>query len=165
LGAEQHVEVLARVDVKERVQERHLLAARREDSLEARFDEGARGARLDISVEERSERPRVPLGRLRRLPRRLERHLPGHTLEPPLRKADVEQAHEIEARNRASVAALLAPDDEEVMARGIGGKRLYPELLDEPEHPILRRTNPLPAEVDPRAARQDLGVGPPASAV
>ena len=148
LGVEQHLEAAGRVDVEEHVQQRHVLGLGGPDGLEAQLEQHPPGAGHQVAPHPGRRRLRIQAGRVRRLPRGLERHAPRQPVETPLGSLDVDQDERVDARDRARVAAQAAAVLDHVLALAVGGEGLDPERPGERRKPILGRPDPLAAHLD-----------------
>jgi hypothetical protein len=100
-----------------------------------------------------------------RVPRRLERDALGERVEPPPRLLVVEQDRRVEPGDEAAVALDLAAPLDARVAVGVRRVRLDAELAGQLDEAVLRRADPLAADLDHLAPADVVVQGAPADAV
>src|SRR5215216_642956 len=89
----------------------------------------------------------VELCRVRGLPWRIERHLAREPVEAALCLLDIDEDRRVDARDRAPVAADASSVLQKVVALGVRGEGLDPELPRERREPVLGGPDPLAAHL------------------
>ena len=138
----------------------------RHQAAHRRLEEIARELRADPGFREpRRDRARVPLGRARRGPRRVERDLRGHPVELPLRARERQHREWADLRDQSGVAARASPAHQEMGAlhpRLVGGRR---PTLSRGEDRVVLRAEPCAAAIDGRAVRERVRPDPAADPI
>ena len=148
LRVEQRLQPAGGVDVEEHVEQRGLDGVDRPDGLEREPEHRPRRGRAHVAPQPGLERLRVPPRGAPGGPRRLERDAAGHQVQPRHRLAEVGQRERVHRRDRAAVAVDLLPRGEQVLALGVRRVRRHAELARQRQQPVLRRPDPLRAELD-----------------
>ena len=121
---------------------------------------------LTLRVQPLGQRHAIPLLRLLGLPRRLERDRLAHLAQLEHRRAEAQRRPRAQApRDRAPIAVLLAVDDHHGFAVGVLLEGRDVEFVHQRIDPVLRRTDPRAALVDPRPVVARHGERPAADAV
>jgi hypothetical protein len=166
LDREQRVDAAVRVREIEQVEQRDLGEVRSHQAPQRRLEQIARNLRAHAAaLEPPLDRARVPLGRARRGPRRVERHLARHPVDRPVRECEREHRERGDLRDQARVAARAPTADQQMCARHVRLVRGDAHLLREAEDRVVARAEPRAAAVDRGAVRQLLRPDPPAHAV
>ena len=98
-------------------------------------------------------------------PRRLDRHGPGHLVDPAVGPDEGEDGPGADLGDQAGVAMGLLLADEEMGPGDMGPVGADPELLGQPEHHVVVGRQPGPAPVDRGAVGQGRGPDPAPDAV
>jgi hypothetical protein len=92
-------------------------------------------------------------------------HALRHPVEPAAGELDLDQRRRVQLRDRPRVAADATVQLHRVLTVDVGGERLDPELGSERREPVLRRPDPLAADLDHLAVAEVLVQRPPADPV
>ena len=149
-GVEQRREPPGRAHVRQRVEQRDVLRLGAPQRLARDGQEPAHLPGEHVAAHPRGEGLRVePVG-VRRVPRLVALDSPGQALELELGPAGVEQRQRAQARDRAAVADVTAPDLEKVLPSRVGREELDARLMAEGEHPVLPRPDEAGSELHHR---------------
>ncbi len=166
LDREQRVEAAVPAHEEQQVQERRLVERAREQPAHRGLEQVARRRRPDArSLEEPGDRSSIPLGRLRRFPRRLERDVLAHAVDLRLGQRDREHGERADLRYEARVATRLPAGDEQVRTLDPRLVGRHAEFAREPEDGVVPRAEPPAAPIDRAAVGQVEGPDATADAV
>ena len=165
VGRDEHVEAAAGMHVEQEVQQRQVRGLGGPDGFADQLEEALGTARVRVLGEPGGDGLAVPLGRLGRPPRRIERNLLGHPVEPRLRLRHVSQHERVQLRDRALVAGEATAVLELVEALVVGLEQLETQLADPVVDAQLRGADPLAADLDDRTVTERMVQRPPADAV
>ena len=166
LDREQGVDAPVRVGQIQQVEKRRLGQVGRHEAAQRRLEEVASDRRADPRLlEPRRDGPRVPLGRARGGPRGVQRDLPGHLVELPLREREGQHGERTDLRDESGVAARAPLADQEMRAlhpRLVGG---HAHLAGEAEDRVVPRAEPSAPAIDGRAVGEMVRPDPAAHPV
>ena len=157
LDREQVVDAAVRAHEEQQVQERRVVQVAGEEPAHRHLEEVAPDALVDARLlDVLGDRLRVPLDRLLRGPRRVERHLPRHPVDLHLRPGDAQHRERADLRDESRVLQAAVAVDQQMRAVDVGLVRRDADFRREPERRVVVRREPRAAAVDRRAVGERL---------